>query len=76
MVKLRNRKYKSINIFKFEKIILTFGLSFQKNPRIFNFFISTIRKILKLQANKKNYISSIFGLKFGWFIKRFLPKPK
>ena len=27
-------------------------------------------------TNKNNYISSILGLKFGWFIKRFLPKPK
>ena len=26
---------------------------------------------MKLQANKKNYISSILGLKFGWFIKDF-----
>ena len=76
MVKLRNRKYKSINILKFEKIILTFWAFISKNPRIFNLFTLITRKILKLQANKNNYISSILGLKFGWFIKRFLPKPK
>ena len=38
MVKLRNKKFKSMNIFKFEKIILTFWSFISKNPRIFNFF--------------------------------------